>query len=247
MNATHTGITAANYSTFQRAYDFFNRELFNNSLPEVLITLQRKSKALGYFHHDRFAKRSADTVRQGKLACALTNGMVTSLSDDSPRVHELAMNPDHFGHQTDLEICDTLVHEMCHVARHIEGNPPRGGYHCKRWAEIMVNIGLQPSDTGKPGGKITGQHMSDYPIEGGRFLTAYAKLAKTGFTLDWQSQELTEETKKKRKVKSASKTKYTCPECDANAWGKPGISLICGDCYNEDEPRESIVYMEAEQ
>jgi hypothetical protein len=26
------------------------------------------------------------------------------------------------------------------------------------------------------------------------------------------------------------RTKYTCPSCEANAWGKPDLALICGDC-----------------
>ena len=34
----------------------------------------------------------------------------------------------------------------------------------------------------------------------------------------------------KRKAKAASKTKYTCPACAANAWAKPETRLICGDC-----------------
>jgi hypothetical protein len=33
-----------------------------------------------------------------------------------------------------------------------------------------------------------------------------------------------------RKKKTASKTKYTCPGCAANAWAKPGMNLVCGDC-----------------
>jgi len=36
-------ITTKEYNSFQKAYDFFNGELFSSSLPEVLITLQRKS------------------------------------------------------------------------------------------------------------------------------------------------------------------------------------------------------------
>jgi hypothetical protein len=27
-----------------------------------------------------------------------------------------------------------------------------------------------------------------------------------------------------------SKLKYTCPACAANAWGKPGLLLRCGEC-----------------
>lgn len=231
MNATQTAPTTQEYTTFQQAYDFFNAELFNNELPQVLIVLQRKSKALGYFHPNRFMKRTPESVIVGKLERSL--GMPATSKEDVERVHELAMNPDHFGHQTDLDICDTLVHEMVHVWQQACGKPPRKAYHDRAWAAKMIEVGLQPSDTGKVGGKITGVGMSDYPIEGGAFLIAFAKLAKTGFTLNWQSREFGEEAKKEQKAKKDSKTKYTCPACGLNAWAKPDTALICGDCYDD--------------
>ena len=33
-----------------------------------------------------------------------------------------------------------------------------------------------------------------------------------------------------RKKKAASKTRYSCPACELNVWGKPGINVKCGDC-----------------
>jgi hypothetical protein len=39
-----------------------------------------------------------------------------------------------------------------------------------------------------------------------------------------------------RKKKAASKTRYTCPACQANAWAKPNTHLVCGDC---EEPMEA--------
>jgi hypothetical protein len=35
---------------------------------------------------------------------------------------------------------------------------------------------------------------------------------------------------KTRKTKAASKTRYTCPECLMNAWAKPDVHLVCGEC-----------------
>jgi hypothetical protein len=35
---------------------------------------------------------------------------------------------------------------------------------------------------------------------------------------------------KTHKKQAASKTKYTCPDCELNAWAKPDVSLLCGDC-----------------
>lgn len=49
--------TQETYSAFQMAYEYFNKELFDGSLPECLITLQRKDKRVGgYFWSRRFAE-----------------------------------------------------------------------------------------------------------------------------------------------------------------------------------------------
>jgi hypothetical protein len=90
----------------------------------------------------------------------------------------------------------------------------------------MKSIGLQPSDTGEPGGKETGQSVTHYIIPGGPYTKAYAKLKAKGFQLHWQSAP----AGKQAKAKKASKTKFTCPDCGANARGKGGLHLICADC-----------------
>ena len=91
----------------------------------------------------------------------------------------------------------------------------------------MHAVGLIPSDTGAPGGKETGQKVSHYIAGGGPFDKACTDLIRQGFAVRyvelWSDPEA-------RKKKAASKTKYTCPACGLNAWGKPDISLICGDC-----------------
>ena len=89
----------------------------------------------------------------------------------------------------------------------------------------MVVVGLMPSDTGAPGGKETGQHVSHYIMAGGPFDQAAEQLLATGFQLNWQSLAPERQTSKAR-----SKTKYTCPSCGQNAWAKPVASLVCGDC-----------------
>ena len=82
-------ITPVEYSGLQAAYDHFNKELFGGKLPDVFITYQRKARSLGYFSADRFNGRLDKTGR-----------------------HELALNPDGFINESDMEICSTLVHEQ---------------------------------------------------------------------------------------------------------------------------------------
>lgn len=213
-----TTITEREYRVFQVAYDFFNAELFGSSLPHVLVTFQRHAKAKGYFSPERFVSREGE----GKPSTA----------------HELAMNPDVFTGRSDKLILSTLAHEMVHVWQQSHGKPPRRNYHDKQWAAKMKEVGLYPSTTGEPEGKEVGQSVTHYIVEGGAFERAFSKLEATGFRLNWQSLPFSEERKKKAK----SKTKYTCPQCDANAWAKPDTALICGTCYEvEDEDGEPTV------
>ena len=213
-----TAITKEQYDAFQKAYDFFNKELFGGSLPSVLVTLQRHAKAYGFFSPERFIGR-----------------------DDKEAVHELALNPDHFG-RTDERILSTLVHEMVHAWQQTHGTPPRKSYHDRQWAAKMKEVGLYPSATGEPGGKETGQKVTHYIIEGGAFASAVARLKAAGFALRWQSRAADDQERQK---KAASKTKYTCPGCELNAWAKPGASLICGECYDEGEGEICLMVAEA--
>lgn len=207
-NKTGETITQAEYRAFQEAYDFFNAELFGGSLPHVLVTLQRHAKARGYFSPERFTGRTENAA-----------------------AHELAMNPDTFTGRSDEDILSTLTHEMAHVWQQAHGTPPRRCYHDRQWAAKMKAIGLQPSATGAPGGKETGQTMTHYIIAGGAYAKAYAKLKARGFKLRWQSAPFDARSK----AKKASKMKFTCPECAQNAWAKPNAFLICGLCYDEGE------------
>lgn len=201
-------ITQAQYDALQQAYDFLNARLFGGELPNVLVTLQRHARSYGYFAPDRFAGRSGDKT-----------------------AHELALNPDIFGDRTDEQIISTLAHEMAHVWQQTHGTPPRRSYHDRQWAAKMKEIGLQPSSTGAPGGAEVGQRVSHYIVAGGRFAQAFAALKAKGFRLDWESTTLSKEAK----AKVASKSKFTCPHCDQNAWAKPDAHLICGACYGDDE------------
>lgn len=209
-------LTEAEYGGFQRAYDHFNGKLFGGSLPAVLITLQRHANARGYFLAHSF------TQRGGTLAQVL-------MGENS--AHELALNPDTFQGRTDEEILSTLAHEMAHVWQQCHGKPPRRCYHDKQWSSKMKAIGLQPTATGEPGGKETGQRVTHCIISGGPFQRAYEELQASGFRLSWQAMpDLTAATKK-----AASKTKYTCPSCGTNAWAKPETNLICADCFGDDD------------
>jgi Uncharacterized protein conserved in bacteria len=191
------------YQTLDGAYKFFNKKLFASALPECLIVMQRKGKRnLGYFHPDRFTHRF----------------------EKDKRTDEISLNPDNFIDRTDQDILSTLAHEMVHVWQQHFDEPPRGGYHDKRWGRKMEQVGLMPSNTGEPGGKRTGQQMHHYIILDGPFDKACKEFLASGKKLHWNSFPIATASTPR------SKSKFTCPSCGQNAWAKPTAKLICGIC-----------------
>jgi Uncharacterized protein conserved in bacteria len=201
--------TSETYTEFQTAYDFFNRELFNGQLPDCLITYQRKAKTKGYFADGRF-----ENTENGKI------------------VDEIAMNPDYFSGEniSPKTILSTLVHEMCHLWQKYHGKPGRSRYHNQEWADMMLKVGLRPTSDGTSTGMMTGDKVSHIIIEGGKFdsvcdqLLANIKIAWVDRWTGGISQS---------NFKQKNKTKYVCPVCHLNVWGKPGIQVICGICNCE--------------
>ncbi len=203
--------TTQTYTSLATAYDFFNRELFNGSLPPCLITMQRHKGAYGYFSGERFA----------------------SLDDPKEVTDEIALNPLHFATQKPVKVLSTLVHEMAHLWQHHYGKPPRKGYHDRQWAAKMHEIGLIPTATGEEGGKETGQKVTHLIEENGRFARAVSKLLAEHPAILYSDRS---DNDAERRKKAASKTKYTCPSCGLNAWAKPDSPLVCGNCQEPMQP-----------
>jgi predicted SprT family Zn-dependent metalloprotease len=239
------------YEELQLAYDWFNQRLFEGVLPPCLITFQRNKRTMGYFCRDRFVDQS------GK------------------KTDEIAMNPEYFAVISLDELLSTLVHEMTHLWQDHFGKPGRGSYHNQEWANKMLAIGLCPSDTGRPGGKQTGDQMMDYVVENGRFSQECRALVGTEFKISWydrypvamrtlqpignsfseaQVHYVSADADRDQvaaqagyvgaipalsnpklalvpRVENASnRVKFVCGQCDAQAWGKPSLNLVCGDC-----------------
>ncbi|MDD7805443.1 MAG: SprT-like domain-containing protein [Endozoicomonas sp. (ex Botrylloides leachii)] len=226
--------TRETYSELQLAYDFFNKNLFENSLPECLITLQREKQTHGYYSPKRF------------------------INKEHHQTDEIAMNPSYFSIRSIEDTLSTLVHEMVHLWQEHYGQSGRGRYHNKEWANKMIDLGLMPSSTGAEGGKKTGDSVSHYIVNGGAFDHSYKKLTTTQFRLSWAdrfppikavSNMITLANVKEGispalkelhnwgidvnsipPEKKQTRAKLSCPDCRANVWGKPSLNIMCGDC-----------------
>ncbi len=188
-------------AAYQAMFDHFNRALFAGSLRHVILNFSRHAGALGFFAPERWSR--AEEKR-----------------------HEISLNPEHMGRRPSRDVAGTLVHEMCHLWQQEAGKPSARGYHNREWAAKMETVGLMPSSTAAPGGAKTGFRMSHYIIDGGPFARAFDAMP-AACSLPWAGNE-TAPTTKRGKAKS-SKVKYTCPSCGLNAWGKPGLAILCED------------------
>jgi len=210
--------TIKQFEALQGAYTYFNYKLFGSQLPAVILNLSRKSKAMGFAAAFRWREAGEKKGTKGKI-------------------HEISINPEILTMPA-VEVYSTLVHEQVHIWQFQYGKPSRMGYHNREWANKMLSIGLIPSDTGKEGGKMTGQNMSDYPQKGGHFEKALKTMPKK-FKLPFVSIEgdymalmagLSSGGQQKPRKAKKNKMKYTCPSCEANVWGKLGLEIICGRC-----------------
>ena len=202
--ASYDTPTAQTYSSLDKAFQFFNAKLFDHRLPDVHLVIHRKRGARGYFWSEQFKHR-----------------------ETGERVDEIALNPDTMG-RTLPEILSTLAHEMVHLRQQHYGKPSKTG-HNKEWAAMMREIGLTPTSTGAEGGKQTGRNVTHMIDAGGLFSRVCDELLETGLALPW----FTEAPERAPKKADTSKVKHTCPDCNANAWGKLGIKLICGVCSTD--------------
>lgn len=203
------------YLSLEKAFKFYNEKIFQGKLNQVAFTVARKNRMVGCYRPVSFVSRHG-----------------------SEEIAEICFNPDYMD-RTLEEVLSTLVHEMFHHAQHSYGEPGRPGYHNKAWGSMMEEAGLMPSSTGEEGGKRTGQKMTHYIIPGGIFETVTKQLVGDDFSLKWCSvigKGL--DVKKPAKPRKKSKIKYSCPECNQNAWAKPEASLACGLCKCDLEPQE---------
>ena len=163
---TNGSPTVGFYAQLQLAFDHFNEHLFESKLPPCLITLRSSSRHYGYHHKDRFINLRGTMI------------------------DELGLHPGFFTLRPVDEVLSTLVHEMVHHWQDTYGQPSRSNPHNRQWASKMREIGLEPTSTGLPGGKDTGQTVSHFIKPDGPFITACRLLLKKGFELPWFDRHL---------------------------------------------------------
>lgn len=233
--------TASQYASFQKIYEYFNSALFDDALPDCILTFSRDWK-------------SATAVFRGRRWFRTTGGKIL--------YHEISLNPMNLPVTKPVVSCQSVVHEMCHAWQLECGTPGRNRYHNKEWAGKMIEAGLRPFNVRKPS-ISTGDNVSDKVIPGGRFEKAFQAMlpeyllpfscvealrqkAGTQNTpanpddgdgiKDLPQQVITMLEKDDPVFRPPKQTRFkyscSCPGREQkNVWGKPGLSgILCEDC-----------------
>lgn len=193
------------------AFDTFNVALFDSTLPRPMLSLGRQAARFGgYFAPDRWE------------------------AEDGSKVHEISLNANHLVSAPIDEVMGILVHEMTHLAQHVDpvkwGKPGRDGWHSKAWVRLAESLGLDVEGSG--------QTVSTTPrADGtGRFWEAFGQLPTEALLPYQPTVTDTDPTEPPTGgdpvapppvVKKGSRIKYVCPGCGGAVWGGRGLTISC--------------------
>lgn len=190
----------------ENAINFLNKELFDNTLSNIKVTIQPDTK-----------KRS---LTYG-WACSQiwSNGKVTA--------HELNITANSLKRPFN-EIWITLVHELIHIygfCNNIQTTSRQGRYHGKEFKQLCDRFFLI-TEKNKMIGYITPhQKMMKEQRE------IYLKFKKTcNINLNslFKFQRAFDDNESKSTTSTTSK--YVCPCCELKFTAKKGLKLICATC-----------------
>jgi predicted SprT family Zn-dependent metalloprotease len=244
------------YAELQHAYDRFNEKLFNGRLPGALLTLQREKDTFGYFSRNRFVgRRAGEKVDEIALNPSFF-AVVRLVEVLQTLVHEMCHRwQHHFGQpgrgryhnhewaammeRVGLMPSDTGQPGGRKVGEKVADYAIAGGTFLQACQELISEefkltwLDRFPSYKQFHGmADIYSLQISPEAGGGGRPMEELANMS--GAVLDVQvvgpiavpAVVLPEAPKQQTRLR------YQC-KCENRVWGRPGLSIICGECRNE--------------
>lgn len=241
--------TLQNANELQQAYDHFNAALFAGELPVCLITLQRQANCHGYFSPTRFAHRGGgytDEIAMNPEYFA-NFPMIETLQT---LVHEMAhLWQFHFGQPgrrayhnrewaTRMEAIGLMPSSTgkpggAKTGERMADYPIAGGPFVAACKELFTR-------------DFRISWYDRFPSHRGAPIAANEELERElGVSLTAEMPAVSEHLNgggvQMLRPRRNTRSKYACPDCGVQVWGKPGLNLSCGDCgdpFHEVMPAE---------
>ncbi|RBA25503.1 SprT-like domain-containing protein [Herminiimonas fonticola] len=234
------------YGQLQYAYEHFNRTLFDRALPECLITVQREKNTMGFFSPLRWSSTSASDVHEIALnPIYFANRKVIEIFQTL--VHEQCHlwqhefgNPSRSGYHNrewaeKMESIGLMPSSSAQVGGRKVGQKMsdyvidggvfqrscigliKKGYQFN-WVDRRTNLqGSEDSLKRKHKRSVPTKFMKNSPEV---LLELPVSILIPNFVPEMKTTA----------EKTRYKTKYCCPHCKINVWGKPMLHIRCETC-----------------
>lgn len=239
------------YAELQQAYDFYNLELFDGGLPHCLITFQRLKRTYGYFSKDRFGRRDGRKTDEIALNPEYF-AVVPPVEVLQTLVHEMThLWQWHFGKPSRACYHNTEWAERMEAIGLMPSSTggPGGRRVGQKMADYVIAGGKFELATARlfttgfeitwldrypalPLARMPSMTKGSSPVSGAGADASIEQSAGTLPDSAWiaPSETLAHLVESQKTGNRSNRIKYTCPGCQNNAWGKPKLKLICGDC-----------------
>lgn len=250
--------TRETYEELQVAYDHFNNELFEAQLPSCLITLQREKRTFGYFSPARFASLTGQTTDEIALnptyfavvpivetLQTLTHEMVHLWQEHhgkpgrgryhndewANKMESIGLMPSSTGQPGGKRTGDMMADYASAGGRFLGAcevlltGSFKLSWYDRFPSEEHVRIGAQSQAT-----RIEGIQGTTVPMSSNQ---ALASAIRPGGNVrnPTVSQTSGAESGHIQTLNKSNRIKYTCSKCkNISVWGKPSLSIICGEC-----------------
>lgn len=197
-----------------RIFGILNRDKFNDSLSEPVITIQKtRGMTLGYFTLGKVWRNKDDTA----------NDDLTAEDREENAFYEINIDPRWFYSRTAADITETLLHEMVHYFNKVnEVKDCSGNIHNKKFKTAAENVGLVVERVKSVGWGITS--MTDELKE---YINSEVEPKDLAFEY-FRAGVIKTDTENKKRKKSLFK--YECSKCGTVAKAKIDTKIICGEC-----------------
>jgi predicted SprT family Zn-dependent metalloprotease len=244
------------YQLLNQAYAHFNEQLFDGNLPWCMLTLQRNRNTMGYFSAERwvdgkglkaheialnpayFARHRVIDVLQTLVheQCHLWQHLFGRHNSRTgyhnrewaEKMEEIGLMPSSTGEIGGRKTGQSMSDYPKTGGRFLNAclSLTKGEYQLK-WidTEPAWQPSCQPRDK-EASAAMSGASLSEESAylqdlwQEAPALLAMVPTAEAQEEINWSQPD------KKR----LSKSKYSCPQCAVNIWGKPGLNINCGDC-----------------
>lgn len=242
LNKQPTEIT---YSELDTAYAFFNKHLFQNRLPPCLITLQREKRTLGYFSRKRFINKENKHVDE--LAMNPSYFAIRTIEETlSTLVHEMThVEQEYYGKPSRNGYHNKEWGDLMQRVGLCPSNTGQKGG--KRTGQKMSHYIIKGGAFDMACKQLLDEQFTLSWYDRFPPVTNFQPVFSLGLGSDTLSlyvdDENDNEEDDENKVtvnpsflsfpvkgeNKSNRSKYRCPSCSNQIWGKPNLKIKCGE------------------